>query len=117
MNAARTIRRSEELSPSARRERAERLITEGVRELVKATLAIEASGTEYVHQGNSSLGRRKHLRLWNAGVFKSATQDGRQRLVLRSELNEYLEKSKRRSTSEDEEVDDILDTVVGGGRS
>lgn len=120
MNTARNrvVRRAEELTPEARLERAKREIADGVVDLLEAVLARHSSTQEWVNQSNSPFNRRKHRRLWHSGIFKSAWRDGRDLNISRAELNEYIAKaSPRAAQSEDEEVDDILDTIVKGGRS
>jgi hypothetical protein len=48
------------------------------------------SGTAWVDQSNSPLGRRKHLRLCREGVFPSARKLGKQWLVMRAELDAFI---------------------------
>lgn len=119
MNTARnrTVRRPEDLTPEALRERALRKIIEGQSELVRAEIAIAANANDWVEQKHSPLGRRKHLQLAREGAFPSQ-KHGKRVLVRRADLNAYIEKHgiARGEQSETEEVDDILDTVVGGGR-
>lgn len=130
MNTARnrTVRRSEDLTPEARLERAKRQIADGLVDAFAAMLVLGSSDNEWVHQANSPLGRRKHLKLAKSGVFPSARREqhevggvvkkGRRWFVLRSEVNAYIGKGApaRVASTETEEVDDILATVVGGAK-
>lgn len=110
-------RKAEQLTPDARLERAKRRIAEGIDELVDAKLALSGASAEWVDQKSSPLGRKKHLRLAREGKFPSR-KEGRQVLVLRSDLNAYIEREglARGTCNEDEDVSDILDTITSGGR-
>lgn len=115
MSVARKV--VDHLTPEARVERAKRRLADDIDELVEAKLAKSAAGGEWVDQKTSPLGRKKHLRLARQGKFPSK-KEGRQVLVRRDDLNAYLERHgiARGTRNEDDDVEDILDTITKGGK-
>ena len=114
MGAARS-KPSDDLTTAAIAERASRQILAGVKDLVRAEIAA-ATLPEWLDQKTSPLGREKHLRLAREGKLPSR-KEGRQVLVHRDDINAYIKSYPERGKRvEDEDVDDIVDTIVKGGR-
>ena len=108
----------EELTPEARAERATRLIAEGVKKLVEATLARGAAETEWVNQAHSPLGRRRHIVLARKGIIPSK-KIGRDILVRRSDLDAYIQREglSRGVPLDDEPLDEIVRKLTDGTKS
>lgn len=70
---------------------------------------------EYYDQHDSPLGRRRHVELARAGKFPS-TKEGRRILVLRSDMQKYLEREglTRGRSADDEGVDDVMERITKG---
>lgn len=105
------------LTPAARRERAQRLVIEGVLELVRATIDEGNTIGEWIDQDHSPLGREKHKRLCQKGVLPSR-KHGKKILVKRDDLNAYIERAglSRGRRIEEEDVVDIVERITTGGR-
>lgn len=105
-----------ELTPEARIERAKKLITEGVMEMVEAQVARGMAAGEWVDQATSPLGRRRHCELVRSGALPGV-REGRRVLVRREDLNKYLMGKQRVAPPSDEdEVEDMLKKFAAGGR-
>jgi len=104
---------AEELTPDARIDRAKRLIAEAIAEMVSAMIAKGVSGSEWVDQTSSPLGRQRHLRLVRKGILKAA-RDGRRVLVRRADHDAYLESTRRISVPDDANEDAIWEALCKG---
>lgn len=100
------------LTPAARKERARRIIAEGIEQLITATIDEGLAGGEWVDQNHSPLPKWKHLELARTGALPSK-KHGKQVLIRRDDMNAYLEtKGESRGRRLDEEdVTDILERV------
>lgn len=108
---------AEKLTPQALRERAKRMIGAAVQDLVTAALEEGLSESEWVDQRSSPIGKRKHLELVREGKLV-ARKIGTRVLVRRDDLNRYIEEHGARRIDrapEEEDVSDIVDSIVSGG--
>lgn len=106
------------LTPTARKERATRIVAEGIIELVNATIDEGLAGGEWVDQDHSPLGREKHKRLCQQGELPHK-KVGKKILVRRDDMNAYIERtglSRGRRRLAEEDVTDILERVTAGVR-
>ena len=107
------------LTPEARLERAKKLITEGVSELVEAHLERGAALSEWVDQNGSPLGKRRHLELVRAGTLP-ATKEGGRVLVRRADLNHFLTTSRSvvptQAPVDLDDVDAMIEQILEGAK-
>lgn len=110
--------RDDGLTPEARRERAKRLIADGIAELIEATIASGVAANEWVDQKTSPLGRDRHLRLVREGKLP-ARKVGRRVLVKKADLDAYFDREgvvRGPKRTEAEEVVGMVDRLMGGKR-
>lgn len=102
-----------QLTPEARLERASRMISDGVQEMVRALTAPKDSYDQY----DSPLGKRRHLTLARQGKFPSV-KSGKRVVAKREDVWAYMKREglSRGERADDEDVDAIVDTITKGGR-
>ncbi len=107
---------SDELTPEARIDAAKRALFTAIDALIDAKIAKGVSGSEWVDQSTSPLGRHRHLRLFRRGILKGA-KDGRRRLVRRSDIDAYLaSKGVDAAPAAENDVEAMMMKLAGGGR-
>jgi excisionase family DNA binding protein len=110
--SARALRPTE-LTPEARIDRAKRLLVEAVGEMVDAQIAKGVSGTEWIDQATSPLGRRRHLRLVRQGVLRGV-REGRRVLVRRKDIDAYLATKTVTPAEGGDGVDAMIEAITKG---
>lgn len=105
------------LTPAARRERALRIVGEGIAEFIKSAIDEGLGGGEWFDQHNSPLGKHRHLALCRARKLPSKKL-GQTVLVKRDDMNAFIEREglTRGRRLEEDDVVDIVDRLTGKGR-
>lgn len=108
-----TTKPERQLTPEARLERAGRMISEGVQEMVRALTAPKDTYDQY----DSPLGKSRHLLLARQGKFPTV-KTGKRVVAKREDVWAYMKREglTRGERPDEGDVDAIVDTIVRGGR-
>lgn len=105
------------LTPQAKRERGIRLVGEGQRLIIEATLEERVAPDDWYTQHTSPLKKRRFLDLTRSGKIPSR-KDGTSVLVRRADLDAYIEQNglaRGGKTPDDEDVEDVVEGILNAG--